>query len=124
MFITCMNTGRVFCQASFRPLGGSGSFRKASSLPTSRSAVDRVFSHPQRDALRRAEQVAEHRNRVSLRFLEQQRRTAGPQHAVANFGHLEARIDLDADALELALEFELGEEIAQVGVLHEGGWLS
>ncbi len=38
MCITCMNTGRVFCQASFRLRGGSGSLRKASSLPISRSA--------------------------------------------------------------------------------------
>ena len=36
--ITCMNTGRVFCHASFRPFGGSGSLRNARSLPTSRKA--------------------------------------------------------------------------------------
>src|SRR5437667_3738077 len=36
--ITCMNTGRVFCHASFNPFGGSGSLRNARSLPTSRSA--------------------------------------------------------------------------------------
>ena len=37
--ITCMNRGRVFCHASFRPFGGSGSLRNASSLPTSRNAA-------------------------------------------------------------------------------------
>ena len=62
-----MNTGRVFCHASFSPFGGSGSLRNASSLPTSRrprASRRRLGAHRARDALRRAEQVAEHRDRA------------------------------------------------------------
>ncbi len=55
---------------------------------------------------------------VPSRLLEQQRRTAGFQHAVADLGHLEPRIDLGADALQLAAAFELREEVAEVGVFH------
>ena len=38
MSSTFMNTGRVFCHASFRLFGGSGSLRNASRRPISRSA--------------------------------------------------------------------------------------
>src|SRR3989338_389405 len=47
---TCFNIGH-FSQASFSPLGGSGSFRNASSLPTSRNAW--VLSSPIPNATRR-----------------------------------------------------------------------
>ena len=42
------------------------------------------------------------------------------QHAVADLGHLEPRIDFGGDALELAPTFELREEVAKIGVLHGG----
>ncbi len=112
-----MNTGRVFCHASRKPLGGSGSLRNASRVPTSRSAAGEDLAHAERDALRRAEKVGEHRNGMSLRPLEQQRRPARAQHAVADLRHLELRIDLDADAPQLAARLELLHEIAQIGVL-------
>ena len=121
MSSTCINSGRVFCHASCRPFGGSGSFRNASSRPTSRSAraSRRVGAHAQRDALRRAEEVAEHRAsrrwpRIGL--FEQQRGTAGLQHAIADLGHLEARIDDFRDAPQLAGRLELGDEVAQVAM--------
>ena len=56
--------------------------------------------------------------RAALGLLEQQRRAAGAQHAVADFGHFQLRVDLDGDALQLAELFELGDEIAQVAVVH------
>ena len=37
MFNTCLKTG-ILLHKSFKPLGGSGSFKKAKSFPTSRSA--------------------------------------------------------------------------------------
>src|SRR5207344_2262295 len=79
---------------------------------------DRVLAHPHRDALRRAEQVAEDRHRVALGLFEQQRRTARLEHAVADLGHFEPRVDGGGDALQLAAAFELREEIAEVGVFH------
>jgi hypothetical protein len=112
MFSTCMNTGRVFCHASLSPLGGSGSLRKASSRPTSRSA---------RDPLRRAEQVAQHRHRVSGRLLEQQRGTGRFQHPVTDLRHLQSGIDGDRNALQRPPAFELVDEVAQVGVFHGEG---
>ena len=81
---------------------------------------DRILAHAHRDALRRAEQVAEHRHPMALRLLEQQRGPAGLEHAVADLGHLEPRVDLDGDALQLPARFELREEIAEVGIFHGG----
>jgi hypothetical protein len=54
----------------------------------------------------------------ALGLLEQQRRAAGAQHAVADFGHFEAGIDLDADALQFAGLFQLRDEVAQVVIFH------
>ena len=56
--------------------------------------------------------------RMALRLLEENRRTFGTQHAVADFGHFEAGIDLDADALQLAGLFQLRHEVAQVVIFH------
>ena len=58
---------------------------------------------------------------MPFRPLEQQRRTACSQHAIADLGHLEVRIDLDANALQLAQPLELADEAAQVGVLQRAG---
>jgi hypothetical protein len=52
------------------------------------------------------------------RLLEQQGRPAGAQHTVGDLGHLEVGVDRGLDAAELATGFELGEEIAEVGVVH------
>ena len=54
-------------------------------------------------------------------ILEQQRRAAGAQHAVGDFGHFQFGVDLDGDALELAHFFKLRDEIAQVAVDHGRG---
>ena len=55
---------------------------------------------------------------MPLRILEQDRRTTRTQHAVADFGHLEARVDLGTDALEFADAFQLRDEVAQVVIFH------
>ena len=108
--------------ASRKPLGGSGSFRSASSLPISRSAVDRVFA-PMPSATRCGvpNRLPSTGIECPVGPLEQQRRPARAQHAIADLGHLEARIDLGADALRAAPAFELRDEIAQVGVFHGSG---
>ena len=86
---------------------------------------DGLLAHPQRHALRRAEQIAEDRDPrapartgEAFRSLEQQRGAAGLQHAIADLGHLEPGVDFGADALQLAAALELGEKVAEVGVLH------
>ena len=119
MLSTCFSTGSL-SQASFRPLGGSGSFRYGEQLADFAQRLDLVLAHAERDAQRRAEQVAEHRDRMSLRVFEQQRRAAGLQHAVADFGHLEARIDLDCDALQFTAALELRDEVPEIAVFHAG----
>src|SRR5207247_7327657 len=79
---------------------------------------DRLFAHAERDALRRADEIAEHGNRMTFRLFEQQRGAVRLQYAIADLRHLEPRIDLGRDAPELAAAFELGEEIAKVSVFH------
>ncbi len=108
-----------------QPLRRLGLLEEREQLADFAQRLDGLLAHPQRDAPRRAEEVAEHRNPraparsiEALRLLEQQRRAARLQHAVADFGHLEPRVDLDADALQLAAAFELRKEIAEVGVFH------
>jgi hypothetical protein len=54
----------------------------------------RVDTHAERDPPRRAEQVAEHRERMLCLALEQQSGTAGAQHAVAQLGHFQDRRDV------------------------------
>jgi hypothetical protein len=83
--------------------------------------LGRVFlAHAQGHPLDRAEQVGQHGDVAALRLLEQQGRPAGAQHPVADLGHFQAGIHLGADALEFAPGFQLGDEIAQVGVTHGG----
>ncbi len=60
-------------------------------------------AHAQRHPPRRAEQIGEHGYAVALGVLEQQRRAAAPQRAVADLGHLQVRADRLANALELAI---------------------
>jgi hypothetical protein len=50
--------------------------------------------------------------------LEQQRRAALAQHAVAESGHFQPRRNLGCDASQFSEPFKLGDEIAQVGVVH------
>ena len=54
----------------------------------------------------------------TLGLFEQDGRPAGLEHAVAHLGHLQARIDLHRDALQLALLFQLRDEVAQILVAH------
>ena len=72
----------------------------------------RIGAHGERDPARRAEQVAENRDRVTLWIFEEQRRPVGREHAAADLGHLQIRIDLGAYALELGRTLELGQEIS------------
>ena len=85
-------------------------------------------AHRARDALRRAEQVAEHRDRaagrraeVAFRLLEQQRGTAGlaARDRRARSSRASDRLG-SATRFKLAARFELGEEVAEVGVGHGG----
>jgi hypothetical protein len=79
--------------------------------------LHRVFSHAQGHPLGGAEQIAEHRNRRALDPLEQQGGSARAQGSVADLGDLQPRVDLDADAPELAAGLELGDKIPKVPVL-------
>src|SRR5206468_7381513 len=82
-------------------------------------------AHRACDALGRPEQITEHGDRravrtapIACRLLEQQRRSALFQHAVAERRHLEIRIDGDTNALQLADRLELREEISQIAIAH------
>ena len=112
---------REFFPCIHQALGRLGFFQISQKLSHFPQRFDRFLPHAHRHAPGRAEQVSQYRNGVPLGFFEQNRRTAGFQHAVANFGHLQMRIDLGGDALEFALMFQLGDEIAQVLVFHERG---
>ena len=96
---------------TFRRLG---LFQISEQLAELAQRLDRIASHAERHAARRAEEVREHRDRMAFRLLEQERGTAGLQHAVADFGDLEPRIDFDAHALQLTEPLELREKSAQV----------
>jgi hypothetical protein len=78
--------------------------------------LDRLRPHPERDPFRGAEEIAEHRDLEALRVFEQQRRAAGPEHAVADLGHLEVRIDFLGDAPQFPARLQQGDEVAQVAV--------
>ncbi len=95
MSSTLRNTGSL-SQASFMPLGGSGSFSCASSSPTSRSAA--TDSSPMPSATRSGvpNRLPSTGMSMPLRVLEQQGRAAGAQRAVADLGHLQMGIDLGA----------------------------
>ncbi len=80
--------------------------------------LHRFLAHAERHPLGRTEQVGEYRDGMALRLLEEDGRAGGTQHAIADLGHFEARIDLDADALQLAGLFQLRHEVAQVVVFH------
>ncbi|MDT4840308.1 hypothetical protein FQZ97_741270 [compost metagenome] len=80
--------------------------------------ADVLGAHAQRHALRRAEQVAEHRHIETRGILEQQRGAALAQGAVADFGHFQHRRYRRLDALEFAALFQRANEVAQVAILH------
>ena len=104
IFNTCLNCGSL-SNRSRNPFGGSGSFRKASSLPTSRNAV--TSSCPIPSATRRcAKQVAQHRHGVAFWVFKQQRRAARAQGAVSDFCHFQIRINRKRNAFEFALLFQ------------------
>ncbi|MNQ86721.1 hypothetical protein D3C85_1019210 [compost metagenome] len=75
-------------------------------------------AHAQRHAPRRAEQVAEHRHLEAGGVLEQQRRAALAQGAVADFGHFQHGGDRRLDALQFAARLQAANEFAQVAILH------
>ena len=51
---------------------------------------------------------------MACRLFKEQGRATGAQDAVADFRHLEARVDFDADAFEFADAFQLRDEIAEL----------
>ena len=101
-----------------QPAGRIGFLQVGQQLAHFAQRFDRLLAHPHRHAPGRTEQIAQNRNAVPLGLLEQQRRAAGLEHPIADLGHLQPRGDLDRDALELALLFELREEIAQIVIAH------
>src|SRR6266700_5021152 len=75
-------------------------------------------AHGEGNAARRAEQVAQHWDHMAHGLFEQQSRATRLEHAVADFGHFEPRIDLGAHPLQLARAFELRQKITQVPICH------
>ena len=128
MSSTFMNTGRVVRQASIEALRRRRLLQEReqfSNLAQRRPPVRGIGAHRLRDALRRAEQVAEHRDRRTARraegtgrILEQQRGTVRAQGAIAERRHLELRIDSRANARKVTRRFELTQEFPQVGISH------
>ena len=76
--------------------------------------ADVLGAHAQRHALRRTEQVAEHRHVEAGRLFEQQCRALRAQRAVAHLGHLEHGGNRHLDALQRTALLQLGDEIAEI----------
>ena len=76
-------------------------------------------AHAQRHAPLGAEQIPQHRDRRPLGVFEQNRRTARLQRAVADLGHLQARVHLAGHPLQFAQLFQLLNKVAQVAVFHQ-----
>src|SRR5262249_26048414 len=97
-----------------------GLLEEREQLPDLAQRFDRLFAHTQRDAPRRAEEIAEHWDRVRFRLLEKKRRTALLEHTVANLGRPKHSVDLGPKRLQFAAALELREKIAKIGVFHRG----
>jgi len=78
--------------------------------------LDGLRAHAQCNPLRGSEEVTEDGGLESLGVLEQQRRSAGPEDAVADLRHLQLRIHLEGNPAQLATGLEKGNEVAQVAV--------
>ena len=111
-----------FSQASIKPFGGSGSFRYASSLPDFAQRLAPIPA-PMPIATRRG--VPNRLPSTGMVWpLGFSNSSAGPpaRNTRSQISVISrSGIDLDGDALELALVFQLGDEIAQVLVFHERG---
>ena len=93
MSITCLPSGIQRSITSRKPFGGSGSLRKASSLPISRRLS--TESAPMPSATRCG--VPNRLPSTGMVWpVGRSNSSAGPpaEHAVADLGHLEARVDL------------------------------
>ena len=99
-----------------------GLFERCEQMPDGAQIRQRVLTllrpHGERDARRRAEQIAQHGRAIPLRLLEQYRRPAGLQHTIADLRHFEFRIDFESDPFQLAARLQLGEKFAQVRITH------
>ncbi|MNC30037.1 hypothetical protein D3C75_783080 [compost metagenome] len=80
--------------------------------------ADRFRAHAQCYALRRTEQVAEHRNVKTRGLFEKQGRAFGAQGAVADLGHFQYWGHRNLNALEFAALFQPADKVAQVAILH------
>src|SRR5690606_28312438 len=69
-------------------------------------------------ALRRAEQVAEHRPPRATRLFEESPRSARAQTAPAERRHLELRIDGEGNPLQFPAALEDVQELAQARIAH------
>ena len=84
---------------TFRRLGLLEERQQLADFP---QLADRLGAHAHCHALWRAEQIAEHRNRVASRVFEQQSRAFGTQRAVADFSHLQDWRNGNLDAFQFS----------------------
>ncbi len=100
---------------SRRPSGGCISSTSCELLPDVVQALDAEReAHPPLGA----ELVDQQRALRALGALEEERRAARLDGAVDDLGDLEVRVDLDADANELALALEQRDPVAEVAECH------
>src|SRR5437870_1990887 len=109
---------REFLPQVAQALGRLGLLQVREQLADFAQLARALDAHRRRNARDAAEEIGEHRDVMTGGPLEQQRRAAGAQHAIADLGHLEPRRDFRADAPELTLRFQLRKEFSQVRVAH------
>src|SRR5690606_22989095 len=78
----------------------------------------RFGPHAHGHALRRAEQVAQHRHIKAGRVLEEQRRPLLAQGPIAYLGHFQNGRNRHSHTLELATFFQATDKVAQIAILH------
>ena len=101
------------------PLGRLRLLQKGQQLAQLAQLFHRLSAHAQRHPPLGAEQIPQHRDRRPLGVLKQNRRTARLQRAVADLGHLQARVHLAGQPLQFAQLFQLLNKVAQVAVFHQ-----
>ena len=74
--------------------------------------------HAAGDPASRTEEICQHRHRAVRRLLEKQGGSSSAKRAVADLRHLEDRRYRHMHPSKVSVGFELGNEVAQVGVFH------
>ena len=109
---------RQFFDGIAETLGRIRFLEKREELTDVPQRCDVILPHAQRYPLRCPEQVGQHRHVIALGIFKQQRRTTCSQGAVADLGHFQVGVDLNADPFQLAQLFQLVNEVSQVVVFH------